>query len=137
MNPFHLAIPVTDLAAARGFYGELLGCPEGRSSSTWVDFDLFGHQLTVHLVAETRGSKATGHVDEQRVPIPHFGVVLQRAEWDALVGQLRARDCEFLLEPMIRYVGQPAEQSTLFLNDPSGNALEFKSMTRRKEIFEA
>lgn len=128
LSPFHLAIPVTDLAAARTFYGQTLGCPEGRSASTWVDFDFFGHQLVVHLAgqgSEGRGSSAQP-VDGDHVPVPHFGVVLKLEDWQALVDRLTRAGVRFELEPRRRFVGQPGEQATLFLRDTCGNALEFK-----------
>lgn len=138
MNPFHLAIPVSDLEASRRFYGDLLGCAEGRSSDHWVDFDLMGHQLTVHRVdvAATRFDRA-GKVDGVGVPIPHFGVVLTRPEWDALAARLKEKGATFVLEPQVRYVGKPSEQATFFIDDPSGNALEFKSMTHPDAMLEA
>ena len=127
-NPFHLAIPVNDLAAARAFYGGVLGCPEGRSSAHWVDFDLYGHQLVCHLVEGTPAADAPAHnpVDGHEVPVPHFGVVLDLPEWNALADRLRKALLEFVIEPHVRFVGQPGEQATMFLLDPSGNALEFK-----------
>ncbi len=128
-NPFHLAIPVHDLAAARGFYGGLLGCPEGRSSAHWVDFDLYGHQLVCHLVEGAAPASAAGHnpVDGHDVPVPHFGVVLDLPDWNTLADRLREAGTRFVIEPHVRFAGQPGEQATMFLLDPSGNALEFKS----------
>lgn len=128
-NPFHLAIPVHDLLAARAFYGGLLGCPEGRSSAQWIDFNLYGHQLVCHVVDATEPVRPSGNnpVDGHTVPVPHFGVVLDRDDWDALAERLRAADISFVIEPHVRFVGQPGEQATMFLLDPSGNALEFKS----------
>ena len=124
--PFHLAVPVHDLAAARAFYGDLLGCPEGRSSDRWIDFDLFGHQFVVHLVPGHRGTPA-GHnpVDGDAVPVPHFGVVLDLPTWEALAERLRDR-VAFVVPPRVRFRGQTGEQATMFFLDPSGNALEFK-----------
>lgn len=128
LTPFHLAIPVRDLAEARGFYGGLLGCAEGRSAERWVDFDLYGHQLVCHLDAEGAGEPAISNaVDGHEVPVPHFGVVLEMAPWRALAERLRAAGVSFLIEPYIRFEGEPGEQATLFLRDPSGNALEFKA----------
>lgn len=129
LTPFHLAIPVHDLAAARDFYGGVLGCPEGRSSAQWVDFDLYGHQLVCHLVAGQKNAAvaAEAAVDGHEVPVPHFGVVLPMPEWHALADRLRAADVKFVLEPHLRFAGQPGEQATLFLLDPSGNAIEFKA----------
>lgn len=129
--PFHLAIPVTDLSAARAFYGDLLGCEEGRSAARWIDFNLYGHQLVCHLVEDAgRGEPGvSGHnpVDGDAVPVPHFGLVLPRAHWDALSERLREAGVRFLIEPRIRFAGQAGEQGTLFILDPSGNALEFKT----------
>ena len=136
MQPFHLAIPVDDLAAARRFYGELLGCPEGRSSEHWIDFDLFGHQLVVHRVPGTAAPDA-GHnpVDGQQVPVPHFGVVLDWDAWEPFVARLRERALEFVIEPQTRFEGLPGEQKTMFFRDPAGNALEFKSFRDRARLF--
>ena len=128
LTPFHLAIPVRDLAAARAFYGELLGCPEGRSTRDWVDFDFFGHQLVCHAVAEAGPDRpAHNPVDSHDVPVPHFGMVLEMKDWDALATRLKAAGVAFVIEPTIRFKGGPGEQATMFLTDPSGNALEFKS----------
>jgi extradiol dioxygenase family protein len=128
LTPFHLAIPVRDLAAARAFYGELLGCREGRSADEWVDFDFFGHQLVCHAVASA-GREAPAHnpVDGDEVPVPHFGMVLEMRDWEALAAQLKAAGVKFVIEPHVRFRGQAGEQATMFLNDPSGNALEFKA----------
>ncbi|MBS7456939.1 VOC family protein [Coralloluteibacterium stylophorae] len=128
LTPFHLAIPVHDIAAARAFYGGLFGCPEGRSAARWVDFDLFGHQLVCHQVDGMRAAVAGDNpVDGHDVPVPHFGVVLEMADWQALAARLRAAGTRFVIEPHVRFPGQPGEQATLFLLDPSGNALEFKA----------
>ena len=128
-NPFHLAIPVHDLIAARAFYGGLLGCGEGRSSTQWIDFNLYGHQLVCHVVdaAEPVRPVCNNPVDGHAVPVPHFGVVLDMDDWNALAERLRAAEIPFVIEPHVRFVGQPGEQATMFLLDPSGNALEFKS----------
>ena len=129
LNPFHLAIPVRDLAAARRFYGELLGCPEGRSSEHWVDFDFFGHQLVCHLDTREPGADEALHneVDHDQVPVPHFGVVLDWDDWHKLAERLATADLVFVLEPKVRFRGQVGEQATMFFTDPSGNALEFKA----------
>ena len=128
LTPFHLAIPVRDLATARAFYGDLLGCREGRSSADWVDFDFFGHQLVCHVVAGAAGdAPAHNPVDGHDVPIPHFGMVLEMAEWEALAATLKKAGIAFVIEPTLRFRGQAGEQATMFLKDPSGNALEFKS----------
>lgn len=128
--PFHLAIPVTDLSLARAFYGGLLGCQEGRSAERWVDFNLFGHQLVCHLVGPAQDHRPLrGHnpVDGESVPVPHFGVVLSMSAWDGLANHLRGSGVDFLIEPTLRFQGEPGEQAILFLLDPSGNALEFKA----------
>jgi extradiol dioxygenase family protein len=131
---FHLAFPVHDLAAARDFYGEVLGCPEGRSDPHWVDFDLFGHQIVAHLVAN-RTERAVNPVDGDDVPVPHFGLLLRPAEWRTLADRLIAADVEFVIEPHTRFAGQAGEQSTMFVLDPSGNALEFKAFADDTMIF--
>ena len=131
---FHLAFPVDDLAAARRFYGDILGCPEGRSADHWVDFDLFGHQIVAHLVPE-RSERAVNPVDGDDVPVPHFGVLLDPASWRVLADRLRAADVEFVIEPHTRFAGEPGEQSTMFVLDPCGNALEFKSFADDSMIF--
>ncbi len=130
LPPFHLAIPVHDLAQARAFYGGLLGCPEGRSAERWVDFNLYGHQLVCHLAPLKAGHVGAGHhnpVDGHDVPVPHFGVVLDRPAWEALAGRLQAAGVTFLVEPHVRFRGLAGEQATMFFLDPSGNALEFKA----------
>lgn len=127
-QPFHLAIQVHDISAARAFYGELLGCPEGRSAQTWVDFDLYGHQLVCHLAPAGEGGRLHHNpVDGDQVPVPHFGVVLEMPTWEALAERLREAGVEFVIEPHVRFRGQSGEQATLFFLDPSGNALEFKA----------
>jgi len=138
LQPFHLAFPVHDLAAARAFYGGVLGCPEGRSSEAWVDFDLFGHQIVAHLVPGCDAASArpaTNPVDGDDVPAAHFGLVLEWDEWPRWVERLRAARVHFLIEPHIRFKGQPGEQATLFIADPSGNALEFKSFRDPTRLF--
>lgn len=134
LTPFHLAFPVHDLAAARRFYGELLGCPEGRSSEVWIDFDFFGHQLVAHLSPEA-GDRAHNAVDGHDVPVPHFGVVLEWEDFHALADRLRAAGVRFAIEPYIRFQGQVGEQATLFFRDPSGNALEFKAFKDMGQLF--
>ena len=135
-NPFHLAFPVTDLDEARSFYGDLLGCPEGRSSDHWIDFDFFGHQIVAHVSPDAGPPAPTSAVDGHDVPVPHFGVVLDMADWKALAGKLRAAGVEFVIEPYVRFEGQPGEQATMFFRDPSGNALEFKAFADRSKLFE-
>lgn len=127
LPPFHLAIPVRDLAEARKFYGEILGCPEGRSAPEWVDFNFFGHQLVCHRTATNGGNIERNPVDGHDVPVPHFGAVLESSEWHALAERVRAAGIRFEIEPQVRFKGEPGEQSTMFFFDPSGNAIEFKS----------
>ena len=134
-TPFHLAFPVDDLAAARRFYGELLGCPEGRSAEHWVDFDLHGHQIVAHLAPEAVRARATNAVDGEEVPVPHFGLVLRMAEWKQLADRLQAAGTPFVIEPTVRFAGEPGEQATMFLLDPAGNALEFKAMADPAKLF--
>ncbi len=136
LEPFHLAVPVHDLAAARAFYGELLGCPEGRSSAEWVDFDFFGHQLVTHLDHSGAARKPIYNaVDGHDVPVPHFGVVLEWGQWHHLADRLRAAGIRFGIEPGIRFVGQVGEQATMFFQDQSGNALEFKAFKDPSRLF--
>jgi extradiol dioxygenase family protein len=137
MRPFHLAFTVHDLAAARAFYGELLGCPEGRSAETWIDFDLYGHQIVAHLAQDMVVSGVHNPVDGHDVPVPHFGVVLEMGQWEALAERLTAADVQFLIEPHVRFKDQPGEQATLFFRDPSGNALEFKAFGDDAALFAA
>jgi extradiol dioxygenase family protein len=130
LPPFHLAIPVHDLAVARAFYGDLLGCPEGRSSEAWVDFNFFGHQLVCHLHRGSSGRSSietSNVVDDHDVPVPHFGAVLDLDTWGRLSEKLKAARIRFVIEPHIRFKGQAGEQATMFLLDPSGNAIEFKA----------
>ena len=131
---FHLAFPVDDLAAARRFYGEVLGCPQGRSADHWVDFDLYGHQIVAHLVEE-RTRAATNPVDGDDVPVPHFGLLLRPAEWQQLADRLRSAGVEFVIEPHTRFAGERGEQSTMFVLDPAGNALEFKAFADDSMVF--
>ncbi len=135
MQPFHLAFPVHDLASARAFYGELLGCPEGRSSNEWIDFDLCGHQIVAHLAPDHPRAKSHNEVDGDAVPVPHFGVVLSMDDWHRLAGRLRAAGTRFVIEPHVRFPGLPGEQATMFFLDPSGNALEFKAFRDLSALF--
>ncbi len=135
MPPFHLAFPVHDLAAARAFYGGLLGCAEGRSSEHWVDFDFHGHQVVAHLTPEETGLARANQVDGKAVPVRHFGVILEWEAWHALAERLRAAGVRFTIEPGIRFAGEVGEQATMFLLDPSGNALEFKTFRDMSRIF--
>ena len=135
LTPFHFAFPVDDLDAARHFYGTVLGCPEGRSDSDWIDFNLYGHQIVAHRVA--RRDAVAGHnpVDGHDVPVPHFGVVLPPDEWRALAARLRDQGVCFVIEPHTRFPGQPGEQSTMFFHDPAGNALELKTFADLDQLF--
>lgn len=134
-RPFHLAFPVHDLAAARAFYGDLLGCPEGRSSEQWIDFDLYGHQIVAHLHSAAKPVATTNPVDGHDVPVPHFGVVLTMDDWQALAAKLEAAGVAFGIAPHIRFQGQAGEQATMFFRDPSGNALEFKAFADDAMVF--
>ena len=136
MTPFHLAFPVHDLDAARAFYGTLLGCPEGRSSDRWIDFDFFGHQIVAHLAPGAAASGAGNAVDGHDVPVPHFGAVLAMDEWERLAARLEAAGIDFAIPPTVRFRGQPGEQATMFFRDPSGNALEIKAMADPAALFE-
>jgi hypothetical protein len=133
--PFHLAFPVSSLANARAFYGELLGCPEGRSSGEWVDFDFHGHQIVAHLAPDECRAPAQNDVDGDAVPVRHFGLVLSMSEWQLLAERLRSAGTRFVIEPHLRFAGQPGEQATMFLHDPCGNALEFKAFSDPSRLF--
>jgi len=133
--PFHLAFPVHSLAAAREFYGELLGCPEGRSSDAWVDFNFYGHQIVAHLAPEEAGHRGTSAVDGDAVPVRHFGAVLSMAQWQALADRLKAAGIGFIIEPHIRFKGEVGEQATMFFLDPSGNAVEIKAFADMASLF--
>ena len=136
-TPFHLAIPVNDLEAARQFYAGLLACKTGRSSDRWTDYDFFGHQLVCHLDTDHQPQPAHNPVDGHDIPVPHFGIVMDMPTWQALADRLQAANVEFVVEPYIRFAGQPGEQATMFLLDPSGNALEFKAFRDiEKQLFE-
>ena len=135
LPPFHFAFPVDDLAASRRFYGELLGCEEGRSAGRWVDYNLYGHQIVAHLAPEAARSRALNPVDGEDVPVPHFGVVLQMEQWSELAARLEAAGVTFVIAPTIRFKGEPGEQATMFLLDPAGNALEFKAMADPAKLF--
>lgn len=135
-TPFHFAFHVTDLEQARAFYGGVLGCKEGRSTDTWVDYDFFGHQISIH-----RGTPfptaATGQVGDHMVPMPHFGVVLGMDDWNALADRLKAHDVDFVIPPSLRFAGEPGEQATMFLLDPCGNPIEFKGFRDMGGVFAA
>ena len=146
---FHLAFPVRDLTEARSFYGGLLGCPEGRSSPSWIDFDFHGHQIVAHLAPDECGphrtstgtgtgsgiGSGTSQVDGEAVPVRHFGAVLSMADWNQLAEKLKRADTRFLIEPQVRFKGQVGEQATMFFLDPSGNALEFKAFGDLGQLF--
>ena len=136
MPPFHLAFPVHDIAVARQFYGELLGCPEGRSSSEWVDFNFYGHQIVAHLAPEECNRRgASSKVDDHDVPVRHFGAVLNLAQWQQLADKLKAAGTKFVIEPYVRFKGEPGEQATMFFMDPSGNAIEIKAFANLDSLF--
>ena len=133
--PFHLAIPVDDLEAARSFYVDLLGCGVGRSSDRWIDFDFFGHQVVVHRSEECSSDAARNPVDGDRVPVPHFGAVLAWDEWEVLAQRLRSAGTSFVVPPRVRFEGEIGEQGTFFVRDPAGNALEFKTFRDPSQLF--
>ncbi|GLK78999.1 VOC family protein [Methylopila turkensis] len=135
LHPFHLAFPVDDLAAARSFYGGLLGCPEGRSSPDWIDFDFYGHQIVAHLAPDETGVAATNAVDGHGVPVRHFGVVLPMDQWREAADRLTQAGIEFVIAPYIRFKGEPGEQATMFFRDPSGNAIEMKAFADIGNLF--
>ena len=135
LSPFHLAFPVHDLAEARRFYGGVLGCPEGRSSDEWVDFNFYGHQIVAHLAPGETGAAQRNAVDGHGVPVRHFGIVLPMADWEAMAGRLRAQGIAFVIEPYIRFKGEPGEQATMFFMDPSCNALELKAFSDINRLF--
>ena len=132
---FHLAYHVTDLDAARAFYGGVMGCAEGRSTETWVDFDFFGHQIVAHCTGEASGDAGNNPVDGHGVPVPHFGIVLEMDQWQALADRLTTAGVQFEIEPYIRFKGQVGEQATMFFRDPSGNAIEMKAFASLEQLF--
>ncbi len=136
LPPFHFAFPVDDLAAARRFYGELLGCPEGRSAEHWIDFNFYGHQIVAHFAPEAARERADNRVDGENVPVPHFGLVLSMEQWNELAARLEETCVNFVIRPTIRFKGEPGEQATMFLTDPAGNALEFKAMANPAKLFD-
>ena len=135
LSPFHLAIPVKEIRETRTFYRDILNCEEGRSSSSWVDFNFFGHQLVIHKVDKTAIKVDHNPVDGHEVPVPHFGIVLDWKNFHELANRLKEQQIEFLIEPYVRFEGEVGEQSTMFFNDPSGNALEFKAFKNREQLF--
>ena len=135
MTPFHLAFPVRDLESTRWFYGAVLGCREGRSADTWVDFDLYGNQISAHVKVDALATSSTNAVDGDAVPVRHFGCVLDMSKWHALRERLQSHNVSFLIEPKVRFAGEPGEQATFFVLDPSGNALEFKGFADKESLF--
>lgn len=135
INPFHLAIPVSNIEQARQFYGELIGCEQGRSDTRWIDWNFYGHQLVTHLVDEMPAKPAHNDVDSHTVPVPHFGVVLDWQDWQQLADKLQQAKIQFVIEPYVRFAGQVGEQATMFFYDPSGNALEFKAFKDMSQLF--
>ena len=135
IQPFHLAFPVDDLESAHRFYTEILGCKTGRSSDHWIDFDFFGHQVVAHLSPEESGISKKNDVDGDQVPVRHFGVVLSMEQWQELADRLTSRGIDFIIDPHIRFKGEPGEQATMFFLDPSGNALEFKAFADMSMLF--
>ena len=135
LRPFHLAFPVRDIAEARTFYGELIGCREGRSADDWVDFDFYGHQIVAHRVEGAGGDAGGNPVDGHNVPVPHFGVVLEMAAWSALAERLTTAGTTFEIEPHVRFAGEPGEQATMFFRDPSGNSIEMKAFADLGQLF--
>lgn len=132
---FHLAFPVHDLHMARAFYGGVLGCPEGRSAPDWVDFDFFGHQIVAHLSPSPRAMEGANIVDGEQVPVRHFGVILTPSKFREIAEKLQSAQAQFLIEPQTRFQGLPGEQLTMFVRDPSGNALEFKAFADDRMVF--
>lgn len=135
LSPFHVAFPVHDLALARAFFGGMLGCPEGRSAEDWIDFNFYGHQIVAHLAPEETAQVQRNTVDSHAVPVRHFGIVLPMGEWETLANRLRAKGVRFLIEPYVRFKGEPGEQATMFFLDPSGNALEIKAFSDITRLF--
>jgi uncharacterized protein len=137
LRPFHLAFSVHSLESARVFWGETMGCPEGRSSDEWIDFDFYGHQIVAHLApgAVAAAAQAANAVDGHDVPVPHFGIVLTLKDWHALAERLTAAGTKFEIEPYVRFAGQPGEQATMFFRDPSGNAIEMKAFADLGQLF--
>jgi extradiol dioxygenase family protein len=133
--PFHLAFPVDDLAAARDFYGTLLGCTEGRSSPDWIDFNFYGHQIVAHLAPGEASAVPANAVDGQGVPVRHFGVILPMQDWQAAAERLTSAGVDFIIKPYIRFKGEPGEQATMFFKDPSGNAVEMKAFADINNLF--
>jgi extradiol dioxygenase family protein len=134
-TPFHLAFPIKDIEETRNFFGDLLGCEIGRSTDRWIDFNFFGHHLSAHVTADELKNVQTNEVDGKKVPVRHFGAILERQQWHDLADKLKAHGVEFIIEPYIRYKGEVCEQATMFFLDPSGNALEFKAFKDQAQLF--
>lgn len=132
---FHLAFPVTDLEETLNFYRDILGCETGRSSEEWIDFNFWGHQVVAHMSPDEAGKSSTNEVDGHQVPAKHFGLILEWDQWETLAERLKQHDIDFIIEPYVRFKGQPGEQATMFFKDPSGNALEFKAFKHKDQIF--
>jgi len=135
LRPFHLAFPVDDLDAARAFWGRAMGCPEGRSSDNWINFDFYGHQIVAHLAPDAAAAQASNPVDGHDVPVPHFGIVLAMEQWQALADRLQAAGVAFVIEPHVRFRGQPGEQARMFFRDPAGYAIEMKALADLGMLF--
>lgn len=135
ISPFHLAFPVKNLDETLNFYTNILGCTTGRRSDEWIDFNMWGHQVVAHLSPEEAGTSAKNSVDGKGVPVRHFGVILGMDEWEALAERVKKTGIDFVIEPYIRFKGEPGEQATMFFLDPSGNALEFKAFADKSQIF--
>jgi hypothetical protein len=135
LRPFHLAFPVRDLEEARHFWGTVMGCPEGRSSDSWIDFDFYGHQIVAHCTGAAAGDACNNSVDGHGVPVPHFGIVLELPQWEELAERLKAAGTRFEIEPYVRFRGQVGEQATMFFRDPSGNAIEMKAFADLSQLF--
>jgi len=135
MSPFHVAFAVHDLALARSFYGDTLGCPEGRSADDWIDFNFFGHQIVAHLAPAEAGQAQRNAVDGHGVPVRHFGIVLPMTDWEVMAERLKALEINFIIEPYVRFQGEPGEQATMFFLDPSGNAIEIKAFADINNLF--
>lgn len=135
LRPFHLAFPVHDLDTARHFWGTVMGCPEGRSSENWIDFDFYGHQIVAHCTGAQADDAGNNPVDGHGVPVPHFGIVLELSDWEELAARLKAAGTRFEIEPYIRFKGEPGEQATMFFRDPSGNAIEMKAFADLGQLF--
>jgi uncharacterized protein len=135
ISRFHLAFPVDDLEVAQAFYTDVLGCKVGRTDATWVDLDLYGHQIVAHLSNQQSHDAVANKVDGDDVPVPHFGLILEWNEWEQLADRVRTAGITFVIKPHVRFAGKPGEQATMFFRDPAGNALEFKAFRDERQIF--